>query len=209
MKLLKSTLLFVLFTVFLKSMLLVPAYSQSGSEDNTEVEQSEDQATQNSDDFSTGAVVPEFLEIGDWVVNCTTDRESKVTQCAMIQPIFDNTGATQSAIIEIFAAADDNPLISANAILVTPLGTNLEQGIFLQVDDILPQRNYRINYCLQNGCVARMAFFGSEVEEMRNGQEMVLTLFAYNSDQPLGYSISLDGFTRSFEILQNPDLIRE
>ena len=208
MKFLKSTLLLVFFTVFLKSMWLIPAYSQT-TEDGTEVEQGGEQTASNSDDFSTGSVVPEFLEVGDWVVNCTTDRENKNTECAMIQPIFDNTGETQAAIIEIFAAGSDNPLISANAILVTPLGTNLEQGIFLQVDDILPQRNYRINYCLQNGCVARMAFFGSEVDEMRNGQTMVLTLFAYNSDQPLGYSISLSGFTRSFEILQNPELIRE
>ncbi len=209
MKFMKKSILFVLFAVFLNSMWLVPGYSQSESDGGNEVEQGGDQTTQSSGDFSTGSVVPEFLEVGDWVVNCTTERESKVTQCAMIQPIYDETGETQSAIIEIFAAGNDNPLISANAILVTPLGTNLEQGIFLQVDDILPQRNYRINYCLQNGCVARMAFFASEVDEMRNGQEMVLTLFAYNSDQPLGYRISLSGFTRSFEILQNPDLIRE
>lgn len=209
MKFMKKTLTFVLFTIFLKSLWFVPAYSQSESEKSTEIEQSGDQAAQNTEDFSTGSVVPEFLEVGDWVVNCTTDRESKLTQCVMIQPIFDNTGTTQSAIIEIFAAGSDNPLIGANAILVTPLGTNLEQGLYLQVDDILPQRNYRINYCLQNGCVARMAFFNSEIDEMRNGQQMILTLFAYNSDQPLGYRISLNGFTRSFEILQNPELIRE
>lgn len=205
MKLIKKAVLFALFAAFLKSMWLVPVNAQSESAETSEPTSS----AQDSEDFSTGSVVPELLEIGDWVVNCTTERETKTTECAMIQPIYDGTGETQSAIIEIFAAGNDNPLISANAILVTPLGTNLEQGIFLQVDDILPQRNYRLNYCLQNGCVARMAFFDSEVEEMKNGSQMVLTLFAYNSDQPLGYTISLNGFTKSFEILQNPALIRE
>ncbi|MCY4186041.1 MAG: invasion associated locus B family protein [Rhodobacteraceae bacterium] len=205
MKLFKKAFLSVLFTVFLNGMVLVPAYSQSESDDADGTEQ----AAQSSGDFSTGSVVPEYSEIGSWVVNCTTDRESKETVCSMIQPIFDEIGETQAAIIEIFAAGNQNPLIGANAQLVTPLGTNLEQGIFLQVDDIRPQRNYRINYCLQSGCVARMAFFNSEVEEMKNGTQMIMTLFAFNSDQPLGYQISLDGFTRSFEILQNPQLIRE
>lgn len=205
MKLFKKAFLSVLFTVFLNGMVLVPAYSQSESDDADGTEQ----AAQSSGDFSTGSVVPEYSEIGSWVVNCTTDRESKETVCRMIQPIFDEIGETQAAIIEIFAAGNQNPLIGANAQLVTPLGTNLEQGIFLQVDDIRPQRNYRINYCLQSGCVARMAFFNSEVEEMKNGTQMIMTLFAFNSDQPLGYQISLDGFTRSFEILQNPQLIRE
>ncbi|MCY4307022.1 MAG: invasion associated locus B family protein [Rhodobacteraceae bacterium] len=205
MKLFKKAFLSVLFTVFLNGMVLVPTYSQSESDDADGTEQ----AAQSSGDFSTGSVVPEYSEIGSWVVNCTTDRESKETVCSMIQPIFDEIGETQAAIIEIFAAGNQNPLIGANAQLVTPLGTNLEQGIFLQVDDIRPQRNYRINYCLQSGCVARMAFFNSEVEEMKNGTQMIMTLFAFNSDQPLGYQISLDGFTRSFEILQNPQLIRE
>lgn len=203
MKIFKKALSFVLFTVLLNGMVLAPAYSQSESDDASEAEQ----AVQSSGGFSTGSVVPEYSEVGDWVVNCITDRESKETVCSMIQPIFDETGETQAAIIEIFAADNQNPLISANAQLVTPLGTNLEQGIYMQVDDIRPQRNYRINYCLQSGCVARMAFFNSEVEEMKNGTLMIMTLFAFNSDQPLAYRISLDGFTKSFEILQNPELI--
>ncbi|MYG09267.1 MAG: hypothetical protein F4170_00210 [Rhodobacteraceae bacterium] len=203
MKLFKKTFLLLLFTVLLNDVVLIPAYSQSESDAAGGAEE----AVQSGGGFSTGSVVPEYSEIGDWVVNCMTDRESKETVCSMIQPIFDETGETQAAIIEIFAADNQNPLIGANAQLVTPLGTNLERGIFLQVDDIRPQRNYRMNYCLQSGCVARVAFFNSEVEEMKNGTLMIMTLFAFNSDQPLGYLISLDGFTKSFEILQNPELI--
>ncbi|MDE0305314.1 MAG: invasion associated locus B family protein [Albidovulum sp.] len=137
---------------------------------------------------------------GDWVVNCLYSGKD-TENCNMQQLVIDKRG-DRIARIEVFDVPDV-AYLGAGANITTPLGTLLEANLVLAVGKT-PAKTYPFKYCLENGCVARLAFTTAEVELLRKSKTMILTIRSvYLPDEPTSGVVSLDGFTAGFAEVQS------
>ena len=149
--------------------------------------------------LSAGELVPVVEEQhGSWFVICQQPAGQEL-ECTMTQPVLNNQG-TPAATVNIFPVTDSN-LFTAAAVILTPLGTNLENGISLAVDSNSPRR-YGFKFCLVDGCLARIGLLKSEVGSMKAGSVWRMVLYeGENVDNPLIFDMSLTGFTNAFDRL--------
>lgn len=158
------------------------------------------ESTGDSGDLSAGELVPIVEEQhGDWYVICRQPAGGEL-ECTMTQPVLNNLG-TPAITINLWPITDSN-LFAAAAAIVTPLGTNLENGISLAVDSNSPRR-YGFKYCFVEGCLARIGLLNTEVNSMKAGNTWSLVVFdGDNVDAPLQFNMSLTGFTMAFDRLR-------
>ena len=186
--------------IFCMSILIVaPALSQNEGEETTETVSEEEAVPENNQsNLQTGQVLPE--EVGDWFVICNDGQGIEENRdCLMQQRIFAPNGE-QAAIAEIYKI-DNDPLIKAGVSILTPLGTNLRSGLRLTVDGEKPEKQYLYSYCRPDGCLVEAGIFGSEVERMKAGKVLQMSINAFNNPDPLVYEISLDGFRDAYDKL--------
>ncbi len=170
--------------------------TESESSESSEIDPVTISTTSGS--LQTGTPVPE--QVGDWWIICDDGGGVEENRrCIMQQRIYTAEGA-QAALAEVFKIEGD-PLIKAGMSILTPLGTNLRQGLRLVVDEGRPEKQYQFSFCLSDGCLVEAAIFGSEIETMKEGEVLHMTLNAYNSDESLKYEISLQGFTSAYDQL--------
>ena len=137
---------------------------------------------------------------GNWHARCAVNNG--VEECGISQDIVDSKQGFRVARIQIFSIPSHDVVV-AGAIVLTPLGTNVEQGIELRVDSSQARR-YGFKFCLADGCVAKLGFFKSEVDEMARGRNLRMTVFNLEDlDTPLSYDISLIGFTAAFRAISS------
>ena len=136
---------------------------------------------------------------GDWVVNCQfSGREAET--CSMQQIVIDKRG-DRIARVEFFDVPDV-PYLGAGANITMPLGVLLEANLVLAIGKT-PAKTYPFKYCLDSGCVARLAFTTTEVELLRKSKSAILTIRSiYLPDEPTSGVVSLDGFTSGFNEVQ-------
>ena len=95
-------------------------------------------------------------------------------------------------------AGSEGPAV-AGATFMAPLETLLTAGVTMAIDD-QPAKAYPFTVCTQIGCVARIGFTAEEVEALKSGSEVTMTLVPFVApDSQIGLKMSLAGFTAGME----------
>ena len=85
--------------------------------------------------------------------------------------------------------------------LTLPLGVIIPEGIVLQVDNGRAQQ-FGYTFCVETGCIARIAISDGFVQSMRAGNNLKMRVHAVNVPQnPIELTISLTGVTAAFNAL--------
>jgi len=163
----------------------------------------QDDATQSAPDLDLGtpAVVaqenPVFVKAthGDWQVRCIKHSED-LNNCEMYQQLVDGSGHG-TAEISLFNLTSSQGAAAAATIL-TPLETQLEPGLTISIDDAAPEI-YQFSFCTIAGCVARVGFTASEIEQFKKGNAGLLKIVpAAAPTRRIDLNISLAGFTAAY-----------
>ena len=146
---------------------------------------------------------PEVMEIvrdtfGDWEVRCAPEGED----CFMYQLAMDSQN-NPVAEVSILKLPEDSEA-AAGVTMVTPLGTLLQSGVVIQVDQG-EARQYPFNWCSQVGCFARFGLTQESINSMKRGSAATVMLASVAApDTPVRLSLSLTGFTNGYDSLTAP-----
>lgn len=134
--------------------------------------------------------------VGDWSLRCLK-AESGDEPCQLYQVLL---GAEGNPVAEISVfRLPEGSRAAAGATIVAPLETLLTQGVSIAVDGG-EAKIYPFTFCNSAGCVARIGFLPEEVEAMKAGNAVTMTLVPAGSpDQPFALTLSLKGFTAGLE----------
>ncbi len=133
---------------------------------------------------------------GDWDIRCVHSQNGH-DPCQLYQLLKDQ-GGNSVAEFSTVGLPPGQPA-AAGATVVTPLETLLSQQVTLQIDS-LPAKVYPFLFCNAQGCVARVGFTADEVQAMRKGQKITMTIYAVAApDQPVVLTISLKGFSAGYD----------
>ncbi len=163
----------------------------------------QDTAPEVTPDLDLGAPAPVVEENpvyikathGDWLVRCIKHGED-LNNCEMYQQLVDETG-NATAEISLFNLTSSQGA-AAGATILTPLETQLEPGLTIGVDDADP-KIYQFSFCTIAGCVARVGFTASEIEQFKKGNSGLLKIVpAATPNRRKDLVISLTGFTAAY-----------
>ncbi|MCF3974495.1 invasion associated locus B family protein [Paracoccus salsus] len=134
----------------------------------------------------------------DWTTRCIRTDEIK-DPCELYQLMKDSEGNSVAELTLIPLANGD---VAAGATLVAPLETDLVEGLGFAVDSGKP-RGYPFSFCAPVGCVSRMGFTKAELTGLKRGAKATVTLLPFGGDpkKPVELTLSLSGFTASFDAL--------
>ncbi len=146
---------------------------------------------------------PEVMEIvrdtfGDWEVRCAPQGED----CFMYQLAMDsqNNPVAEVSILKLPEGSE----AAAGVTMVTPLGSLLQSGIVLQVDQG-EARQYPFNWCSQVGCFARFGLTQELINSMKRGRTATVMLASVAAPEaPVSLNLSLTGFTAGYDSLVAP-----
>lgn len=140
-----------------------------------------------------------FATHGDWEIVCQPLGEDR-EECEMFQLLNDDSGQPVAEVAIAALPASEAPA-AAGATMTTPLETLLPTGITMQIDQ-RPARREGFRVCVVIGCIARIGFTAEEVEAMKAGRAMAVTIFSFAQPEvPVALSMSLRGFTAAFDEL--------
>lgn len=147
---------------------------------------------------AAAADMPDTLDIetfGDWELRCDTASGG----CFMYQLASDPQGNPVSELTLVQLPEQGEAVAGITAI--TPLGTLLNEGLVMQVDQG-QARQYPYNWCTRSGCFARFGLTQAEVNSLKAGNVARLRLLSASApDQPVILEVSLAGFTAAYEAL--------
>jgi invasion protein IalB len=146
---------------------------------------------------------PEVMEIvrdtfGDWEVRCAPQGED----CFLYQLAMDsqNNPVAEVSILKLPEGSE----AAAGVTMVTPLGSLLQSGIVLQVDQG-EARQYPFNWCSQVGCFARFGLTQESINSMKRGRTATVMLASVAAPEaPVSLNLSLTGFTAGYDSLVAP-----
>ena len=134
--------------------------------------------------------------IGAWEMRCIKTEE-EIDPCQMYQLMDDGQGAPVAEFSLFRLPAGGKA--TAGATVVVPLETALPSQLTLTVDGGKARR-YPFAFCNPVGCYVRMGLTEADVAAFKRGKEAVITIVpALAPDQKVELSLSLDGFTASFD----------
>ncbi|QFT60013.1 Invasion associated locus B (IalB) protein [Sulfitobacter sp. THAF37] len=134
--------------------------------------------------------------IGAWEMRCIQDAEGN-EPCQMYQLLDDGQGAPV-AEFSLFRLPDGGKA-AAGATIVVPLETALPQQLTISVDGGQARR-YPYAFCNPVGCYVRLGLTPEDINVFKRGKEAVITIIpALAPDQQVKLSLSLDGFTASYD----------
>lgn len=147
---------------------------------------------------------PEVMEIvrdtfGDWEVRCAPEGED----CFMYQLAMDsqNNPVAEVSILKLPEGSE----AAAGVTMVTPLGTLLQSGVVIQVDQG-EARQYPFNWCSQVGCFARFGLTQESINSMKRGNAATVMLASVAAPEtPVRLNLSLTGFTAGYDSLTAPE----
>ena len=135
-------------------------------------------------------------EIGSWEMRCIKTEE-EVDPCQMYQLLVDGEGAPV-AEVSLFRLPEGGKA-KAGATVVVPLETALPAQMTLSVDGGKARR-YPYAFCNPVGCYVRMGLTDGDIAAFKRGKEAVITIVpALAPDQKVNLTLSLDGFTASYD----------
>ncbi|NDW52138.1 invasion associated locus B family protein [Aliiroseovarius sp. PrR006] len=197
----------------IKSLSLVAALSigtAATAQENSDATTDEAPATQPAVDLgepvnSTRQPGQTYIEkvTGDWERKCIALPEGQGDDpCQMYQLLKDNTG---NAVAEIsLGKLPEGTQAVAGATVVVPLETLLTQQLTISVDGTQGRR-YPFRFCTQLGCVANIGFTNDEIAGFKAGANAMISIVpAAAPDQRVNLTMSLAGFTASFDELSVP-----
>ena len=135
-------------------------------------------------------------EVGSWEIRCIKTEED-VDPCQMYQLLDDGQGAPV-AEFSLFRLPEGGKA-QAGATVVVPLETSLQSQLSVAVDGG-KERRYPFAFCNPVGCYVRMGLTADDVAAFKRGKEAKITIVpALAPDQKVQLTLSLDGFTSSFD----------
>lgn len=146
-----------------------------------------------------GAYYPRATH-GDWSLRCIKTADG-ADPCELYQLMKDGEGNSVAEITLI--PLDNGGEAKAGATIVTPLETDLTQGIRLQIDSG-QAKAYPFNFCAPVGCVSRVGLTDAEINSLKRGNTGSVSLLPYGAgaDQVVSLPLSLTGFTAGYTELE-------
>lgn len=134
--------------------------------------------------------------IGAWELRCIK-VDTGEEPCQSYQLLDDGQGAPV-AEVSLFRLPDGGKAV-AGATVIVPLETALPQQLTISVDGDKARR-YPYAFCNPVGCYVRLGLTATDVAAFKRGREAKLTIVpALAPDQKVELSLSLDGFTASYD----------
>ncbi len=138
---------------------------------------------------------PEIEErkYSDWTAACAELEGG--SQCFAIFHASDEDDG--SAFLEV-RPNPGNEDVPAVATLQVPLGVWLTSGVIWQVDR-KDERVSPVLYCTPDGCISQVGITKDELDDMKRGRRLNITVNSPDPDTPYKARISLRGFRRAFD----------
>ncbi|UOA27340.1 invasion associated locus B family protein [Pseudosulfitobacter sp. DSM 107133] len=134
--------------------------------------------------------------IGAFEIRCIK-TEAETDPCQMYQLLDDGQGSPV-AEFSLFRLPEGGKAV-AGATLVVPLETSLPAQLKIAVDNG-KARTYPYAFCNPVGCYARIGLVAEDVAAFKRGANATITIVpALAPDQTVNLTLSLKGFTDSFE----------
>jgi len=145
-----------------------------------------------------GAGEPEpKATFGEWEQRCVGEGEQE--QCVLVQFGKTEKGEVLSRVTITALPADAEA--AAGFTIIGPLGVLLPAGLSFQVDDGR-QNRYPFQVCEVQGCLTRFGITETEVEVMKGGTDLNLTVVpAAGNPEPVLIKISLAEFSAAWDAL--------
>lgn len=176
-----------------------PAEAPAGEATAAEAPTADAPAAAESSEPPVGAYYPRAAH-GDWTLRCIKTADA-ADPCELYQLMKDGQGNSVAEITLI--PLDNGGDAKAGATVVTPLETDLTQGIRLQVD-AGQAKAYPFNFCAPVGCVSRVGLTADELNSLKRGKAGTVSLLPYGAgpDQIVTLPLSLTGFTSGYAELE-------
>lgn len=131
-----------------------------------------------------------------WFVRCD-DKEKSKKQCEVFQRLI--VAKNNQRLVE-FAVAYVGDQKEPYGTVIIPLGTLVQQGLEIRVDDQQPIKN-SIRYCTADGCFAHFDLDEKFINAMKKGKKVVVT-FVLAAPKKLNVELSLKGFSKAVDKLK-------
>ena len=136
-------------------------------------------------------------EIGAFEMRCLRTEKPEDDPCQMYQLMDDGEGVPV-AEFSLFRLPGSGQA-KAGATVIVPLETALQNQLTVTIDGGRAKR-YPFQFCNSLGCYARIGLTEEDVNAFKRGNEAALTIVpALAPDQKVSLSLSLEGFTASFD----------
>jgi len=129
----------------------------------------------------------------DWQVACVSQNSAK--RCVMSQQQADPKSGQRVLAMEIVTEKEG----ITTGTLVLPFGLALEPGVSIKVDEGESPESLRFRTCLPAGCVARLELSEDRLAGMRAGTTLNVTVTPLESDLPVAFAVSLNGFAAALD----------
>ena len=175
----------------------VAAQSQQADTDDTQQVEAGESQQDGSTEITANQPVPvDETQHGDWTVVCfLLEGQSRI--CNMQQTIFNSAGVS---VARMSVRAQDDLFIAAIAEIITPLGTDLARGIGLRIDNGAA-RSVPFQVCFVEGCVGIIEMTHEQVDQLRRGNKIAMSIQEFGQQNPVALEVSLTGFTKGFAAL--------
>jgi invasion protein IalB len=137
---------------------------------------------------------------GDWNVRCVTGNPGEDDRCEIQQLLFINDN-NPIADISIFKLPAGEIAVAAANVMV-PLETLLTKKFRFSFSEE-SKKEFPFSFCNKNGCLVRMGLLEEDVEAMKKGSSSEIAITHISSPETaINLSLSLDGFTAAFDIIE-------
>lgn len=187
------------------AMAPLAATAQEAEAPATEAAPAPAEAAPGADDLSLGSEVQAAdgpgttytsATFGSWEQRCIRAEDGS-DPCQLYQLLKDEAG-NSVAEISLFGLPAGQAA-AAGATIIAPLETLLTEQLTISVDGATPKR-YPFTWCAPIGCIARVGFTASEIEQFKKGSKATMSIVPVAApDQRVNLDISLSGFTAGFD----------
>ena len=135
-----------------------------------------------------------------WQMRCIK-TDNGADPCELYQLMKDGEGNSVAEMTLIPLA--NGGQAAAGATVVSPLETDLQQGIKLKVDSGAAKA-YPFNFCAPVGCVSRVGLTADELAGLKRGNTATISVLPYGApkDAAVNLNLSLKGFTAAYSTLE-------
>lgn len=134
---------------------------------------------------------------GDWTLRCMK-TESGNDPCELYQLLrdSDNSPVAEASVIPMSGK------VEAVITFITPLETDLQAGLGLQIDSSKEAR-YPFMLCAQVGCISRIGLSETELGPLKRGNKAMISVLPFGStpNDMVKLPMSLTGFTAGMNAL--------
>lgn len=133
---------------------------------------------------------------GDWIVACV-NREEK-NHCAMSQIRADPKSRQRVLSLELRLRGEG----TAKGAFIMPFGLSLARGIAFRIDTNGNAPALPFATCLPAGCLVPFTADRALLDALKAGGVLTVTAAAFDTSQPLDFTLSLTGFSAALRRLE-------